>query len=607
MSTSPLCECGSGLRAVRCCALDPATVPPADSTRHLVPLVERAIQAHRAGDIATAESLCLDVLQLAPDRPGALTVLYEIRKSAGNHRAAEALIRRIVQFDPNNFWATNELTLALLNKGDLAEGEIHARNAVRIAPENPQSHNLMGMIMTEAQRPAVAEYHYRRVLELAGNRDPILLANLAWCLKNQGRMEESRALYEESVAAAPEIRQTLLGWARMEEADRKFEAAMDILARLEKVTPDDPNIALTRAIVLGRMRRYDEAIALLDGLAARVEGGRLGPNEMLEKGRLLDQMGRHDEAFAAFLEGKALARELSGNAYLDEQANQMVARLRGFFTAERLRILPRATTRRDVPQPVFILGFPRSGTTLVEQTLTAHPSVAAGDELPLIHDITGIMPRMLASPMAYPEALAELWMGDRREGLDDLRDYYLQKVRQMGVLREGADFFTDKMPLNETHLGLIAMLFPEAPLIHVIRHPLDIMVSAISNHFTHGLYCATALETAASHYVRVMDLVQHYRSQMALRYLPLRYEDMVADQEGSVRAMLDFVGLEFDPRCLSFHENTRYARTASYAQVTERLYDRSKFRYRHYLRHLEPVIPILRPIIERLGYDVDDI
>ena len=600
-----LCECGSGLRTVRCCALDPASVPPAESTRHLIPLVERAIQAHRAGDVATAESLCLDVLQLAPDRPGALTVLYEIRKAAGNHRAAEALIRRIVGFDPNNFWATNELTLLLLGKGDLAEGEIHARNAVRIAPENPQAHNLMGMIMTEAQRPAVGEYHYRRVLELAGNRDPILLANLAWCLKTQGRMEESRALYQESVAAAPEIRQTLLGWARMEEADRKFDTAMEILDRLERVTPEDPNIALTRAIVLGRMRRYDAAIALLDSLAARIEGGRLGPNELLEKGRLLDQMGHHDEAFAAFLEGKAMARELSGNAYLDQQASQMVARLRGFFTAERLRILPRANVRRDVPQPVFILGFPRSGTTLVEQTLTAHPRVAAGDELPLIHDITGIMPRMLASPMAYPEALAELWMGDRRDGLDDLRDYYLQKVRQMGVLREGADFFTDKMPLNETHLGLIAMLFPEAPLIHVIRHPLDIMVSAISNHFTHGLYCATALETAATHYVRVMDLVSHYRSQMGLRYLPIRYEDMVADQEGSVRAMLDFVGLDFDPRCLSFHENTRYARTASYAQVTERLYDRSMFRHRHYIRHLEPIIPLLRPVIERLGYSLD--
>ena len=92
-----------------------------------------------------------------------------------------------------------------------------------------------------------------------------------------------------------------------------------------------------------------------------------------------------------------------------------------------------------MPQPIFILGFPRSGTTLVEQTLSAHPKIAAGDELPLIHEITAIMPRMLASPLGYPEALAELWMGDQREGLDNLRDYYLQKVRQMGVLREGAD------------------------------------------------------------------------------------------------------------------------------------------------------------------------
>jgi tetratricopeptide (TPR) repeat protein len=600
-----LCPCGSGLRAARCCALDPAAIPPAESTHHLVPLVERALKAHRAGQTEAAERLCIDVLELAPDRPRALSILYEIRKAQNSPRAAEALIRRVVHFDPNDFWATNELTLLLLAKGDLAEGEVHARNAVRIAPENPQAHNLMGMIMTEAQRPAIGEYHYRRCLELAGHRDPILLANLAWCLKTQGRMEESRELYRESVAAAPEVRQTLLGWARMEEADRDFDAALDLLDRLEKVAPDDPNVDLSRAVVLGRMRRHGEALARLDALAARFEGGRLGPGELLEKGRLLDQMGRHDEAFAAFLEGKRLAREMSGNAYLADAAANLIGRLRGFFIAERLRILPRATPRRDTPQPIFILGFPRSGTTLVEQTLSAHSRIAAGDELPLINDITQIMPRMLASPLTYPEALAELWMGDRREGLDDLRDYYLQKVRQMGVQRDGADLFTDKMPLNETHLGLIAMLFPEAPLVHVIRHPLDIMVSAISNHFTHGFYCATALETAAAHYVRVMDLVQHYRGQMALRYLPLRYEDMVDEQEASVRALLDFVGTAFEPACLRFHDNRRYARTASYAQVAEPLYGRSKFRYRHYLRQLEPVIPVLRPWIDRLGYTLE--
>ena len=599
------CPCGSGLRAARCCGLDASSLPPPESTRHLVPLVERAVQAHRQGANDTAERLCLDVLEMAPDRPGALLVLYQIRKGQGKHAAAEALIRRIVRFDPNNFLATNELALLLMAKGALAEAEIHARNAVRIAPENPQAHNLMGMIMTEAQRPQIGEFHYRRVLELAGNRDPILLANLAWCLKNQGRMEEGRALYRESVAAAPGIRQTLLGWARLEEADRKFDAAAEILDQMDQQWPDDPGVLLSRAVLLGRMKGYDEALAVLDRIAALTSDGRLGPTELSEKGRLLDQMGRHDDAFEAFLEGKRLARELSGNQYQDVAADALIQRLRGFFTAGRLRTLPRARVRTDVAQPIFVLGFPRSGTTLVEQTLSAHSRIVAGDELPLIHDITSIMPRMLNSPLVYPEALAELWMGDQRDGLDNLRDYYLQKVGQMGILEPGAAWFTDKMPLNEMQLGLIALLFPEAPLIHVIRHPLDVMVSAISNHFTHGFFCSSALETAALHYVRVMDLVQHYRSEMALRYLPIRYEDMIEDQETTVRSMLDFIGEEYEERCLQFHENQRYARTASYAQVTEKLYDRSRFRYRHYRRHLEPVIPILQPVIERLGYSVD--
>jgi tetratricopeptide (TPR) repeat protein len=602
------------------------SIPPAEAIRHLVPLVERAIQAYQQGAKDVAERLCLDVLELAPDRPGALSVLYSIRKEQGKAAAAEALIRRLVHFEPNNFEATNEIALMLLSKGALGEAEIHARNAIRIAPQAPQAHNLMGMIMTEAQRPRLGEYHYRQVLAISGTRDPIVLANLAWCLKNQGRMEEARALYEESAATAPDIRETLLGWARLEEADRNFAAAAEKLDRLDRLFPNDPGSVLTRAVLLGRMKRPDDALALLDrqapaaptetiestdnatppaGAAMASAPIGLGPTELSEKGRLLDQLDRHDEAWAAFTEGKRLAREYTGNVYLDQVAGDLVARLRGFFVSGRLALLPRAGVRTDVPQPVFVLGFPRSGTTLVEQTLSAHPAISAGDELPLINDIINIMPRMLNSPLTYPEALAELWMGDQRDGLDNLRDYYLQKAAQMEVAEPGAAWFTDKMPLNETHLGLIALLFPASPLIHVIRHPLDVMISALSNHFTHGFYCATALETAATHYVRVMDLVMHYRSEMALRYLPVRYDAMVTNQEETVRAILDFIGVPFDERCLSFHENRRYARTASYAQVTEPLYERSLYRYRHYRQHLEPVIPILRPMIERLGYTVD--
>jgi tetratricopeptide (TPR) repeat protein len=597
-----LCACGSGLRLVRCCQMDFSLVPPGAASAPLLPIAQRAAEQHAQGAVEEAEKLCLEVLELAPGQLDALSVLYRIRRAAGQENAAHVLSRRIVQLHPNTLWATQELTLVHLGKGAIAEAEVQARNAVRIAPQNPQSHNLLGMVMTEANRPQVGEYHYRKVIELSGARDPILLANLAWNLRNQGRMAESRQLYEESSAAAPEVLQTWLGWARLEEADRNVERAAELLDRAEKVAPGNPSVMLSRAVLYGRSGSYSQALAILDVMAPSKNGAGLGANELLEKGRLLDRIGRYDEAFEAFAEGKRLCREVTGLNYMEDQAQQLTARLKGFFTESRIAILPRARPRDDIAQPIFILGFPRSGTTLVEQTLSAHPRICAGDELPFVNEITHAMVRLLNSPLSYPEALAELWMGDRYRGLDELRDYYLERVRQLGIVEPGAAWFTDKMPLNETHLGLIALMFPRAPIIHVLRHPLDVVLSTFSNHLTHGFYCAYALETAARHFALTMGLVEHYRAQMTLRYLPIRYEDIVDNQEDAVHRMLDFIGEPFDKRCLAFHENRRYARTASYAQVTEQLYDRSRYRYRHYLKQLEPAVTILDPVINRLGY-----
>jgi tetratricopeptide (TPR) repeat protein len=605
MDPLALCLCDSGLRHGSCCGLSPVAPPPPDSLRHLIPLVQRATQANREGDIAVAERLCLEVLELVPIERDALRVLYDIRRAEGRHNAVEALIRRLVGLDANDFWAVNELTLMLLNKGMLAEAEVHARNAVRLAPQNPQAHNLMGMVLTEAHKPQLGEYHYRRVLDLSGARDPILLANLAWNLKTQGRMDEARRLYEESAALAPDVPQTMLGWARMEEADRQFEKAGALLDRVEGKFPGDPGLLLARAVLLRRKGCYEQALEILQTIENTSRNGSLGPDELLEKGALLDRMGRHEEAFAAFEEGKRIARALTDTCYQSEHARQLTGRLTGFFTAKRLATLPGATDSSKIPKPIFVLGFPRSGTTLVEQMLSAHPRISAGDELPMINEISGMMPRMFDSPLTYPEALAELWMADHRDGLDKLRDYYLDQVRQREVVKPGAVWLTDKMPLNEMHLGLIALLFPTTPLVHVLRHPLDVVLSVFATQLTHGFYCAYELETAARHYVLIMHLVEHYRREMALRYLAIRYEDIVDHQEATARRMLDFIGEPFDEGCLRFHENFRYARTASYAQVAEKLYDRSRFRYRNYLAQLEPVIPILQPVIEQLGYSVD--
>jgi hypothetical protein len=162
------------------------------------------------------------------------------------------------------------------------------------------------------------------------------------------------------------------------------------------------------------------------------------------------------------------------------------------------------------------------------------------------------------------------------------------------------------MPLNETHLGLISLLFPHSPILHVIRHPLDVLLSVYSNHLTHGFFCAAQMDTIAQHYVLIADLIEHYKQNLTMRYLPIRYEEMIVSQEENVRKILDFIGIDFDPRCLSFEQNTRYARTASYAQVTEKLYQRSRYRYRPYLNYLQPVLERLRPVIDRLGYLIED-
>jgi hypothetical protein len=225
--------------------------------------------------------------------------------------------------------------------------------------------------------------------------------------------------------------------------------------------------------------------------------------------------------------------------------------------------------------------------------------------LVFINDLARSAPRWLGSTLAYPEALADLWMGDNQLVLDQFRDHYLARAEQLGIFEPGARFFTDKMPLNEAHLGLIHLIFPHSPIIHVRRHPLDILVSNFSNFLTHGFNQAFDVTTIAKHFALTDGLVQHYRDQIDLRYLELRYEDLVQDQETHVRHMLDFCGLEFDPRMLSFHENQRYARTASYAQVTEKLYDSSVYRHRHYRKHLDEAVQILKPAIERLGYPAE--
>ncbi len=323
-------------------------------------------------------------------------------------------------------------------------------------------------------------------------------------------------------------------------------------------------------------------------------------------GQTLDALRRYGEAFSAFDAANRSAREPGDRDHDLEGNRAALGKYREFFTRERMQLLPRAVPRRpEEARPVFIVGFPRSGTSMVEQILTAHPAISAGDELILIDRMTAHAPRWLNTQTLYPDCLLELANPEKRQDLMKFRDFYMAEIRTMGIVEPGARRFTDKMPLNELHLGLIKLVFPKAPVIHLLRHPLDVMLSCYSNELQHGDNFAYDLVKAAHYYVTVMDLVEHYTRELDLNYLAIRYEDLVADIEAGAQRMLEFIGEPWDPRCVEFHKNVRHARTASYAQVTEKLYSGSVYRYRNYRQQLQPIIPILAPVIERLGYSVD--
>jgi tetratricopeptide (TPR) repeat protein len=573
--------------------------------RSVDPLVGEGKAALERGDLNLAELRAMQALQVVPDHLEGLILLYQCRRR--NNQSGlpiENVLRRIVRRDPNLLWATADLAFMLFTRGERVECETHARNALRLAPRNAQAHGIMGLILTETNRAIAGEFHFRRAIEIAGENTRVA-ANLANCLKTQGKVEESEIWYRKAVELEPKNAGAWLGWARLEEARRNFSRAWELLGEAEAIAPDMPDISLTRAVLYGREKKNAEAVEELSKSQEGEQARHIPAVVLLERGRLYDKMNRFDEAWADYTEGKRLCREVQGRVYGAELAKDLTERLKRFFTRQRMSLLPRASRNEAMPQPIFIVGYPRSGTTMVEQTITAHPLISAGDELVFISDLARIGARWLASPLGYPECLADLWMGDNRLTLDQFRDYYLKRAEQLGIWEEGAKFFTDKMPLNETHLGLIHLVFPDAPIIHVRRHPLDILISNYSNFLTHGFNQAFDLKTSATHYVLIDELVQHYRQQLDLNYLEIRYEDLVEDQEPNVRRLLDFVGVEFDPRCLSFHDNQRYARTASYAQVTEKLYDSSVYRYRQYRKHLDEAVAILKPSLDRLGYPPD--
>ena len=557
-------------------------------------LIARARAAFQSGRHAEAETLATEARSLDRTSLDAIEILALAHRARGDVAGAERLLREAIAIDSRPRWPHDDLAMMLFDGGRLVEAEAACRAAIAADSGNAQPEMMLGNILSEREELVAGAAHLRRAIALAGEH-PQLLANLGRNLQRQGALPDAEPLLRRAVAAMPDALPPLAWLAELLEQARRFDEASATLDRAERLArAQGRDVTLQRAALLSRTERWRDGLALLDA-----EPGLSGA-ALLQRGRLRDRAGRHAEAWRDFADGKAALAAASGRRYARAEVERLAGDLTAFFAPDRFAALTPAPIRHDVPQPIFVLGFPRSGTTLTEQVLASHSQIRAGGELPFVAELAEIAAQRTGS--AFPAHADRLDAGVRSTLATDLRDHYLTRAEALGLLAPGTSFFTDKMPLNELYLPLLRLAFPATALVAVGRHPLDVMVSAMSHDFTHGFNCGYRLEDAARHYALVDTLMAEWRKLPGIAPHQLRYENFVAAQRGETEALMAHISLPMEPAQLAFHESRRFAPTPSYAQVQEPLNDRSIGRWRHYARELAPARAILAGAIARGGY-----
>jgi len=541
--------------------------------------LQRAIAAHRKGDLGTAERLYLEVLRAVPTEFNALQLLGVIRAQQRRLEEAEGLIRRSVQANPMNAEAQNNLGNVLFELGRSREAVPCFRQALALKPAYPEAHYNLANALRDSEEPEAAIHAFETAIGLRPDyRDALF--NLAALLRGLGRPLEAIPILKRILERRPGDAEgwNLMGHA-LEEAGRGSEA-IAAFDRSLSLAPGSAGAHLDR-IMAGTVTAEDGLLAGARALAARAEA--LAPRDraMLHfaLGKAEEDLGRYDEAFADLAEGNRLKRGLV--AYDEAAEAERTERVLAVYSRELMQA--RAGEGWDSDLPIFVLGFPRSGTTLVEQILASHPMVHGAGELRLVPRLVRDFAIEAGVAGPYPEALALL----DGAGLRRLGQRYSERL---GKLAPTAAHITDKLPGNYLHLGFIRLILPRAKILHVTRDPLDTCVSCFCRSFREELNFVYDQGELGRAYRRYEALMDHWRRVLAAdSMLEVRYEDVVEDLEGQARRMLDYLGLPWDPRCLSFHQTERAILTASVSQVRQPIYRSSLARWRRYEKYLGPL------------------
>ena len=505
--------------------------------------------------LAVAEKLLRDFLKRRPADAAAIRMLAEVGARLGRYDHAETLLARCLELAPGFEAARHNYAVVLHRQNKAAEAIAQTDLLLAKAPRNPGYRNLKAAALVRIGEYGQAIGLYETLLDQHPNL-PLGWMSYGHALKTVGRTTDSIRAYRTSITQLPRLGEAY--WS---------------LANLKTFRFEDADIQAMRA----QLERSD----LTDEDRFHLH---------FALGKALEDAGLYADSFEHYRQGAALRR--AGVTYDPAETHGHVLRSKALFTAGFFG--ERAGMGCQAPDPIFIVGLPRAGSTLIEQILSSHSAVEGTMELP---DVIAIARRLGGRKRrrdisAYPEVLAEL----PAEELRALGEEYLERTRIQRKL--GRPFFIDKMPNNFAHLGLIHLILPRSRIIDARRHPLGCCFSAFKQHFARGQNFTYDLHELGRYYADYVELMAHFDAVLPGRVHRVIYEQMVADPEAEVRRLLDSCGLPFEAACLKFYENERAVRTASAEQVRQPIFSDAVDHWRNYEPWLGPLKAALGPVLE---------
>jgi tetratricopeptide (TPR) repeat protein len=505
---------------------------------------------------------------------------------AAQGRIAEAIcsLQQVIALNPNHAIAHNNLGVALADQGRVVEAITHCRRAIELKPGYDSAYNNLGVALSALGRFSDAMAAYQQALRINPNYTNAH-ANLAAALTDQGQLAAAALHIKQALTLNPSHAEAHNTQGKILANQGKFDQALEHFGRAIAIKPECAEAHLNRSQVK-TFHPGDNDLATLEELAA---SGHLSPKKAVfihfAIAKALDDTGDYLRAFEHWRKGNTLKR---AQIYYDEAAVlRQFQRIRSVF---RHDIFDRFRGAGDPSSvPVFILGMPRSGSSLIEQILASHPQVHGAGELTDFEMVAGSILQPAKSPVSYPDCVPTL----DPTTFQRIGQAYLNRLT---ALSDGKLRIIDKLPGNFLNIGLIRLALPNARIIHTMRHPVATCLSCYSKLFVAGNHYSFDLAELGRFYRQYRQLMAHWHSVLPPQtILDVSYEDVVADLEGQARRLIEYCGLPWDDRCLSFHKTSRAVRTASLLQVRQPLFRGSLERWRNYESELAPLLDELMP------------